>query len=159
MVPADIQSKELLCDVAQNFNPSLPTQLMYRVSSIIFSFHPSSFLFPCTLILHSFTSATGQTLILFYIVWTVCFQSGPRESSVNGSHVVVTTQLIVHALLFQGNPRLIVAYSPLPPIMLVFFPPPFHTILHLHSPQIYLCDGQTWVAHVKVVLSFFQFDF
>ena len=42
MVSAGVQSKELLCDGAKNFNPSLPTQWMYRVLSI-FSFHPSSF--------------------------------------------------------------------------------------------------------------------
>ena len=49
----------------------------------------------------------------------------PRESSVNGC-------LIPPSLPCQSSPRL------------------HSTSLHPHSPQAYLCDGQTWVAHVKV---------
>ena len=46
----------------------------------------------------------------FQIVWAVCFESGPRESSVNGSHGYVDTiKFIVHALFFRGSHRLMVA--------------------------------------------------
>ena len=47
---------------------------------------------------------------IYQIVWAVCFESGLRESLVNGSHGYVDTiQFIVHALLFRGSPRLMAA--------------------------------------------------
>ena len=42
----------------------------------------------------------------------VCFESGPRKSSVYGSYEYVDTILcIVHAWLFRGSPRLMVALT------------------------------------------------
>ena len=57
----------------------------------------------------------GLLIPIYQTVWAVCFESGPRESSVNGFHGYLDTiQFVVHTLLFIGSPRLMVAKS-LPP--------------------------------------------